>query len=273
MAAHTAMRRSALLIAHPGHELRVYGWARMAYPRVDILTDGSGAGGCSRLNRSSKLLARMGAERGAIFGRFSDREVYQAMMDGEITRFTKIVDQIAEAWIEARIEVVASDAREGFNPTHDLCCEMAKAASELVYRKTGRHLDGYTFCLAECDQNAKALRSLAAKTLRIRLDDRMLADKIAEARSYCELSEEVEHALALKGQDYFRDECLLPEAGWASQGSSYKPFYEEFGERRVAEGRYTDVLRYGNHVLPILQALREHTSFAPFARQQRAVSA
>jgi hypothetical protein len=258
------------LIAHPGHELRVYGWVRMAHPRVDILTDGSGAGGCSRLKRSAELLSSMGAERGAIFGRFSDREIYQAMMDGEVTRFQEMVDQIAEAWIEARIEVVASDAREGFNPAHDLCCEMAKAASELVYRKTGQRLKGYTFCLAEWDLGGEAAPPSAAGALRIRLDDGMLDDKISEARSYCELGEEIERALALKGRDYFRDECLLAEMGWAAQNSNYKPFYEEFGERRVAEGRYKNVLRYGKHVLPILQALREHASFAPLAREQRA---
>jgi hypothetical protein len=259
----TATRRSALLIAHPGHELRVYGWSRMAHPRVDILTDGSGAGGCSRLKRSAELLSSMGAERGAIFGRFSDREIY----------LEEMVDQIAETWIEARIEVVASDAREGFNPTHDLCCEVAKAASELVFRETGRRLEGYTFCLAEWDLCSDMPLPFAADALRIRLDDRTLEDKIAAAKSYCELGKEVERALALKGRDYFRDECLLPEAGWATQNSSYKPFYETFGEQRVAEGTYTKVLRYGKHVLPILQALREHASCMRFARRQRAASA
>jgi hypothetical protein len=201
----------------------------MAHPRVEILTDGSGAGGCSRLNRSAELLSGMGAKRGVIFGRFSDREIYEAMMDGEVTRFEEMVDQIAETWIEARIEVVASDAREGFNPTHDLCCEMAKAASELVYRKTGRRLEGYTFCLAEWDLGSNMLLPFAADALRIRLDDRTLEDKIAAARSYCELGKEVERALALKGRDYFRDECLLPEAGWARRTPATNLFTRRSG--------------------------------------------
>src|SRR5207253_5484219 len=32
--------RAALVIAHPGHELRVYHWLRLARPSVFILTDG-----------------------------------------------------------------------------------------------------------------------------------------------------------------------------------------------------------------------------------------
>lgn len=32
--------RAALVVAHPGHELRVYGWLEQARPRVFVLTDG-----------------------------------------------------------------------------------------------------------------------------------------------------------------------------------------------------------------------------------------
>jgi len=87
VARDTTKRRSALLMAHPGHELRVYDWSRMAHPMVYVLTDGSGGGGRSRLNRSARLLSRVGAQRGTIFGKFSDREVYQAMMDGEVNGY------------------------------------------------------------------------------------------------------------------------------------------------------------------------------------------
>jgi hypothetical protein len=36
-----------------------------------------------------------------------------------------------------------------------------------------------------------------------------------------------------------------------------KPYYEEYGEKRVAEGKYGEVIRYREHVLPLAEALRQ----------------
>ena len=36
-----AVGRTALFVAHPGHELRIYGWLERARPQVHVLTDGS----------------------------------------------------------------------------------------------------------------------------------------------------------------------------------------------------------------------------------------
>src|SRR3954471_3155493 len=143
------VRPTALLIGHPGHELRVYGWSRMVCPSVYVLTDGSGTTGLSRLERTTHLLSDIGAKPGTVYGRLTDREIYHAMMAGETARFTEIVDELARAWVENGIEVAASDAKEGYNPTHDLCCEMARAATELVRRETGRQIQLYKFCLTE----------------------------------------------------------------------------------------------------------------------------
>jgi hypothetical protein len=251
-----AGRPTALFIGHPGHELRVFGWARLVHPKVYVLTDGSGTTGTTRLDRSKQLLSKVGAGSGTVFGRFSDHEIYKAIMAGEGSRFTAMVDEIAEEWIQNRIEVVASDASEGYSPTHDLCCEMAQAATELIHAQTGRRIQRFTFCLTEWEgQNAEERPKDA---LRVRLSNEMLAEKISAARSYIELRAEVDRALALRGPDYFREEYLLPAGGWTSKDAAYKPSYEACGELRVAEGKYASVLRYGKHVLPIFQALREH---------------
>ena len=42
---------AALILGHPGHELRVYGWTRSIRPLTFVITDGSGASGISRLIR------------------------------------------------------------------------------------------------------------------------------------------------------------------------------------------------------------------------------
>ncbi|HEX8245140.1 MAG TPA: hypothetical protein VF541_16635, partial [Longimicrobium sp.] len=48
----------ALVVAHPGHELRVYGWMERARPLVFVLTDGSGSGSEGRLESTTGVLAR-----------------------------------------------------------------------------------------------------------------------------------------------------------------------------------------------------------------------
>jgi hypothetical protein len=53
--------RAALVTAHPGHELCLYGWLKRARPCVFIFTDGSGSTGEPRLELTTKLLARTGA--------------------------------------------------------------------------------------------------------------------------------------------------------------------------------------------------------------------
>ena len=70
-----------LVVGHPGHELMVHGWLEAARPLVMVLTDGSGHAGVSRLPSTAALLARAGATPGPIFGRFTDVELYRALLD------------------------------------------------------------------------------------------------------------------------------------------------------------------------------------------------
>jgi len=59
--------------------------------------------------------------------------------------------------------------------------------------------------------------------------------------------------------DAFRVECLRP-AGNSSETqwtSSDPPFFEVYGEKLVAAGRYQKVIRYEQHMRPLTQAIRE----------------
>jgi hypothetical protein len=57
---------AALVIAHPGHELRVHGWLEWARPTVFVLTDGSGQGSHGRLASSARLIERSGGRTGSV---------------------------------------------------------------------------------------------------------------------------------------------------------------------------------------------------------------
>ena len=79
--------RAALVIAHPGHELRIHHWLERAKPRVFVLTDGSGHTNRSRLGQTAALLDAAGALRGSMFGRFTDREIYRAILASDVDAF------------------------------------------------------------------------------------------------------------------------------------------------------------------------------------------
>src|SRR5262249_4575009 len=113
--------RNLLVVGHPGHELRAYGWIADTRPRVCILTNGGGSADASRLNDSVSLLSGRGAHIGPICGAWSDRSLYEIILAGECAHLVRSTEQLAELMIDDRIDTVVSDAIEGYNPTHDLC--------------------------------------------------------------------------------------------------------------------------------------------------------
>ena len=245
-------------MGHPGHELRVHGWLSAPRRRVFVLTDGSGRAGVSRVPSTTAVLQGAGAWPGVIYGRLTDAQAYAAMIDGRFDLFTGLADELAEALRSEELDYVAGDAPEGFNPTHDVCRLLINAAVELVRRRTGRRLLNYDFLLdgppGECPEG------LRPRALALHLDDRALARKMEAARAYRELAGEVEAALRGRSEEDFRAECLRPvDYGVTLDGLfDAPPYYETYGEKQVAAGRYDRVIRYREHFVPVAGALRRH---------------
>ena len=58
--------------------------------------------------------------------------------------------------------------------------------------------------------------------------------------------------------DDFRTECLWPATPFEClERDAGKPFYEFYGERLVAAGQYAEVIRYREHLVPVLEGLRD----------------
>ena len=249
-------RKAALVLAHPGHELKVFGWMCEHAPRIYILTDGSG-GKASRLRSSQKLLNLAHASQGEIFGQLSDVDMYQAIVGQKIPTFLRLLTWLSNSLVEQSIDFVAGDAVEGFNPSHDLCRELLNAAVLMAERTTGAPIANYEFCLTEWEQHCQEVHD--DRCLHLRLEDSLLHKKLTAAAGYAELKAEVEQAIAAKGQEYFRVECMKKVAEpFPELSSSTKPYYETFGAQRVAERKYASVIRYEQHMLPIIWAIREH---------------
>jgi hypothetical protein len=249
--------KTALMVGHPGHELRVYHWMETHRPLMCCLTDGSGLLETPRMESAARLLAKVGGLPGPLFGVASDKQVYRHILDGRADFFASMVDSLAQTWIAAEIEMVAGDAAEGFNPTHDLCRWIVDAAVDRVKFLTGRQLVNYEFVLeARPDACPAHLRESA---IWLQLDEKAIERKLAAALDYPELKAEVDMALKHFGVKAFALECLYPSnirqmmAHWEHE----LPIYERHGRQRVGEGHYQTPIYYREHVLPIVSAIRE----------------
>jgi len=200
------------------------------------------------------VLERVGSRPGPVYGRYSDKEIYRVLLAGETGVFVALVAELAEVFVAAGIDAVAGDAVEGFNPSHDVCRFVIDGAVALARRRTGRPIDNRDFVLeARPDACPEASRDAATW---IRLDDAALDRKIDAALQYPELRSDVHAALERFGRGAFAVECLRPvTASVAADADSELPFYERYGEQRVREGRYAEIIRYRQHVLPVRTAI------------------
>ncbi len=292
--------RAALVVAHPSHELRIHGWLEQARPYTCILTDGSGRSNEPRLHRTTEVLDRVGATRGAIYGRLTDLEVYSAILDGDYKLFAGFVEELAQAFADEQIEYVLGDAAEAYSVTHDICRIMIGAAVELAERSYNHRVANFDFLVVGSPDEGPA------DSIRLQLDDAAFDRKVKAALMYSpKLAGDVEAALngapfqgvkklsepqlagkadavlsasmldvldarpALKHKlryiiegvplDAFRVECVRPVGNFSgTEWDADEPlFYELYGEKLVAAGRYQKVIRYREHMLPLASAIRE----------------
>jgi hypothetical protein len=245
-----------LVVGHPGHELRVHGWLSAAKPLVCILTDGSGHGPRARLESSAQVLAAVGARRGPIFGRFSDRGLYGALYRRDTAVFIALADELCALILRERPVIIVGDAAEGFNPAHDICRFVVDAAVATAAR-AGHVAANLEFVLDAAPADLPA--DVAAGATCVVLNDQALERKLGAARDYVELRGEVDQALARFGSEAFRHEWLRPStaARVAAACDEVTPFFERHGRAQVAAGIYAEPLTWREHLRPVHDALRD----------------
>ena len=251
---------AALIIAHPGHELRVFHWLETVKPTVAILTSGGGALNQPRIEASFALLAQTSSHNSPLCGTFSDKDIYAAILNRKLDIFIYIFEKIVATLLEKDIDVVVGDALEGYNPSHDLCRYLIGSAVEYVTRKAGRAIGNYDFPLAGRPDICPG--HLLASSIYLELDAAALERKMLAAAGYVELRGEVQEAINSFGVDVFRREYLRPVPNNAGlfDPPEVPPFYETYGERKVREGVYRDVIRYREHLRPLAQYLWQHAT-------------
>ena len=247
-------KQAALVIAHPGHELRLHGWVQRARPWVGVLTNGSGHSDRSRLSTTTALLDNVGAHPTEVYGRFTDHAFYNLLLAGDVAPFCRLAEELAGMLVFRQIQYVVGDATEGYNPVHDVCRLLIDTAVRLVETQGGPRIVAFDFpLLGRPDVCPEERRS---GTIVLHLDDEAFARKRAAAAAYGALAGEIGPIIAQLGEEVFRVECLRPVEPWESQKEGERPEYERIGEERVAAGYYQHVIRYRHHIAPLADALR-----------------
>lgn len=254
--------RAALVIAHPGHELRIHHWLERARPVTFVLTDGSGNTDHSRLASTTAVLRSAGARSGSIYGAMSDRQLYQALLSGEYDVFERLVEELASALLRERVTYVAGDAVEGVNPGHDVCRILLNAALLRINQRGGPRLTNLEYPVEAPPQECPA--EDLSEAIVLKLDDDAYARKMDAARSYPEMAKEIERVFKIHNVDVFRVECLRPVRYGLDIGSrfSHPCVYESYGEKQVSAGIYTEVVRFREHLAPLAEHLAIHCGAA-----------
>jgi hypothetical protein len=248
--------RAALVIAHPGHELRLYGWLKLARPRVFVLTDGSGHSGSPRIERTTNMLRELSAETGSFYGRFSDAAIYETLLTHQYDLFVNLARELAAQILNERFNCVVGDASDGYNPTHDICRLVVDAAVEMAERASGLKIKNLQFLVT--GNPAVGLTAPHAEPICLRLDEATFQQKLLAARNYFELKDEIDALINTHSTESFRSEYLyeVKHYNLDTFSGGEGAFYEQHGKKRVKQGYYRQVIRCDEHVLPLALRLR-----------------
>jgi hypothetical protein len=250
------MRPSVLIVAHPGHEVRAFGWYERTRPSLFILTAGSRSGNEGRLWFSARLAARIGAETGGLLGCFRDRQVYDALLARDPTPFLEWSNALAQALVALDPHLVVVDSWQMYNVSHDLVHVMARVAVDHAAKRLGRPIG-----VVEYDPVPRLLGAAlpqGMEAFRIELDDAAFARKRTAAMDCRDLHEELTEVLAVEGVDAQRTEIYRDPVDLDAlvPPPDLVPPYERFGAQRVAAGIYRDCILWSEHVRPIVDAIR-----------------
>lgn len=232
------MSRPVVIVAHPGHELRLFAWMERERPLVCILTDGSGSTGRSRIGYSTALLQACDAVPGPVMGMLPDRAWYAAILAADAGPFLAAADAIGQA--TERGALVIADPVEGYNPMHDLCAALAdRVAAGIAGRRA-----------------TYPLMTAGGEGAPLPLDAAAEGRKRAAVATYAPLAEEAA-ALLRTDPHALLDERIMP-AGFAwPPVMQPPPAYEQTGAARAAAGTYGRTIGYAAHVRPLALRLRD----------------
>ena len=252
-----SQQKCALVVAHPGHELLVYGWMKSHAPRVFVFSDGSGREGGGRIHCSEEVVKAAGAQPGDVFGPLRDRMIYDAVLNGNHELFLQLAADLKDAWIRDEVDTILSDAYERRILGHDVCRLVVGAAIHAFTEATGRTVENFAYPIGGYYGNRPP--SCAASPVELSLDDATFDEKHKVARNYPDpvIQHEIDVFTEKMGMDGVRTERIfrVEDRTGFDDDEPDSPLYEKHGEEQVKAGHYPETIRYAEHVKPLARAL------------------
>jgi hypothetical protein len=249
--------RALLVVSHPGHELRLHHWMELVRPDVLLLTDGSGSAGAARVASTRAVLDRVGARLLDGDRTVPDARLYRALRQRDTDFFAAAAARVRRH-VAGGYDLVVCDGLEGFNTSHDLCHYLVAAATAHLPERARPEVREFPLEAPPASWAGEGSDVLA-------LDGAALTRKVQAAGAYTELAAEVRSSLSQMGEAAFAIESMRrvrpgPDPN-APPGTP--PYYETFGERRVREGVYPVVIRWVDHVRPVVNHFWPQPAGAP----------
>lgn len=256
-----SIMKSALVIGHPGHELRLTTWIAQARPFLFVVAKGSRSGRSeSRLAASRATAVELGAIVAEPFGAAFDTELYDAILAGDIGLFARLTDTLRAAFVARGIDRVITDGWQNYNPVHDLTHLVARVAAAEAGRRRGRPVAclDYPVVLGEL-----AYAPCGPERMRIVLSEAQVKAKLDMAKRHPDIAEDVEALIAAAGRSTLRLETLHvpPPLRELLPTPIAPPWYERHGRARVAAGVYSRALSW-SHMAPIVSTLAARLALA-----------
>jgi len=254
---------SALVVAHPGHELRLYGWVRRERPRLSILTTGSRSGRSDlRLQASRSLAQSTGSKIGPLFGAIVDRDFYDLVLAGEENVFHEWTTTLREQFCTDHTRLVVVDGWQMYNVAHDLVHVMARVAAFEASQRLGSSIECLEYSVVPDALTTQV--GVGPAILDLKLEDAVFEQKAAAASDYPDIEVDLDEVIRYEGVNALRHEVLRnpPPVESLLRPTAVVPFYERFGEERVSVGLYREVLRW-QHMRPLVKALLDRNKAIP----------
>lgn len=255
-------KRPLLLIAHPGHELLVFGWLRQARPHIVVLTDKESAATRSSMDLTAQVAAEAGA-RLVPSEPFSESDLFEMLLRKDARPLSAFVDVLVDLMRKEDIDHIVTDAPEGYHAVHDLTSVLARAAIERHAARSGQAQVGQSEYHVVGDPRPAATRE---EIVCLRVDDATYNRKMEWLKSYAAelgptVNAEVLCLLDIYGEDAYRHEVLGRSGVEPPRLFDGIRHYEKVGERLKSEQVIDQVLRHAEHMAAIEGELR--AAFSP----------
>ena len=111
---------------------------------------------------------------------------------------------------------------------------------------------------AKADEIKKSYRRLARKHHPdVNPNDKAAEEKFKEVQEAYDVLSDEKKRKVFDRFGYYNDN-LDPDSPFGAGVFGEPPFYEQYGEKQVSEGHYDEVLRHGQHMIPLSEALRAY---------------